>query len=486
MILQNIIYPNECCLEKEIYYQAKVDIIQKDGIVIVPKNTNISFLSYMNMFDADLWKKYTNISKIMFKSVVCGQGKFILRLINEYDEISIVEMEFDNSNDYFKYEEIEVDLTEISGKIYFELVSYSNVKIKQASFETLGSQKQSNNIDIALNICTYQRKHYIDNTIRKLKASRFFDINEELYGKLSVYIVDNGSELDDISENHIKVFHNKNTGGAGGFKRGLEEIRKTKYSHVIFADDDIEFLLESFYRVYAFLAHLKEKYMDCPIVGRMFRLDERWKQYTAAEIWNCGEIMHIGFNADMRNKEEIIRSNDVGNGQYGGWWFCCYPMSFATVNDPLPVFIHCDDVEYGLRNGNTPITINGVQVWHETYEYRKSQIVEYYDVRNSMIVNAMYTEVDVNDVLCGWKKRITDKHIAGDYTGEYLLIKALHNFIRGPRWLKKNGNKRVKIPSQRRSLYIKYVNKLYWRYCQWILLNKYIFIKKKYREEMKK
>lgn len=486
MVLQTIIYPNECCLQKEIYYQSKVDIVQKEGIVYVPENTEISFLSYMNMFDVDLWKQYTSISKIVFKSEVCGRGKFVIRSINEHEKISIAEKKFDNPNESFICEELEIELAEIGGKIYFELVSYSNVGIKQASFETLSGQKQNRDIDIALNICTYQRKHYIDNTIRKLKTSRFFDNKEELYGKLSVYIVDNGSELDDVSEKRIKVFHNKNTGGAGGFKRGLEEIRKTKYSHVIFADDDIEFLSESFYRVYAFLAHLKEEYTDYPIAGRMFRLDERWRQYTATEIWNRGEIIHIGFNSDMRNKEQVIRSNLGTNGQYGGWWFCCYPMSFVTVNDPLPVFIHCDDVEYGLRNGNVPIIINGVQVWHETYEYRKSQMVEYYDVRNSMIVNAMYTEVDAKDVLFDWKKRITDKHIVEDYVGEYLLIKALHNFIRGPRWLKKNGNKQVKIPSQRSSLYIKYVNKIYWRYCQWALLNRYILIKNKYREEMKK
>lgn len=29
-------------------------------------------------------------------------------------------------------------------------------------------------------------------------------------------------------------------------------------------------------------------------------------------------------------------------------------------------------------------------MWHETYEYRQSPVIAYYDCRNSLIVNPMY------------------------------------------------------------------------------------------------
>ena len=90
-------------------------------------------------------------------------------------------------------------------------------------------------------------------------------------------------------------------------------------------------------------------------------------------------VSHVEFMRDVRKtaytQGRVIYDADA---DYGGWWFCCFPYVFVQENDVLPFFIHCDDVEYGLRCGKKPIIIEGVQVWHETYDKRMTPLMQYY------------------------------------------------------------------------------------------------------------
>ena len=86
-----------------------------------------------------------------------------------------------------------------------------------------------NEVKIALNICTYQREEYIHRNLSLLRAS-YFLIGEKpnYYGKLHIFIVDNARKLKIREDEYTHLVYNKNTGGSGGFQRGIEEIRKTK------------------------------------------------------------------------------------------------------------------------------------------------------------------------------------------------------------------------------------------------------------------
>ena len=110
-----------------------------------------------------------------------------------------------------------------------------------------------NNTKLVLNICTYHHEEYVRKNLKLLMSSWFFDWDDfEYYGKLDVFIVDNACEIDDTCfgsvvdaslNSLIHPIRNRNTGGAGGFQRGIEEIRrlndKKNFSHVIFMDDDV-------------------------------------------------------------------------------------------------------------------------------------------------------------------------------------------------------------------------------------------------------
>ena len=331
-----------------------------------------------------------------------------------------------------------------------------------------------NNVRIAINICTYKREQYLTKNVAKLLASEFFNEGSSFYGGLHIFIVDNASEISLNENEFVHLIFNKNNGGAGGFQRGLEEIRKynNEFTHVIFMDDDVEFDISSFYILYNFLQKADEESFNRPIAGRMLDIDNPNIQWTAAEKWNSGNIEHVQFLRDISDIESEYGQYEPGKvdydcgAEYGGWWFCCYPMSFAKNNDVMPFFIHCDDVEYGLRCGKTPIIIDGLHIWHQTWEKKYSPSMVYYDVRNSHFVNEKYGYLSSGDkVLVDWKENITKFHLQEQWDYEYAAIKGMDDFLKGIRWLyridpAKNHKKVASIKSN------KLKNAIYWRYVE--------------------
>ena len=285
-------------------------------------------------------------------------------------------------------------------------------------------------------ICTYKRKAYLERNIEKIKRSPMIrKLAEE--NCFVARVVDNARELSDSYGRSIKVYPNENTGGSGGFTRGMEESVKEKEeyqtTHVILMDDDVELQTESLGRLYALLSYIRPEYSLEAIAGRMFRLDRRESQYTAAEIWNGGDLRHIGWNQDMSLEENLPSMNENEGAEYGGWWFACYPMEFVEKNRPLPFFLHCDDVEYGLRHGGTPIILNGIQVWHETYEYRQSPVIVYYDTRNMLFVNQLY-EPQIDNLKL-WQQKVLLYREREEYKSERMAIYGMRDYLKGLDWL---------------------------------------------------
>lgn len=301
-------------------------------------------------------------------------------------------------------------------------------------------EKVKRNVIIALNICTFRREECIRKNLDLLMQSKFFNPDEaDYYSRLHVFITDNAGQLKEEQNKFIHINHNPmgNTGGSGGFQYGLDKIFDSDiaFTNVVFMDDDVEFIMETFYRLFALLSYMRDDYLDNPIAGRMFRKDRPYIQYTAAEKWNKGEISHIGYQLDMRDAANFISMNENNESEYGGWWFCCYAIKFVKENKIMPFFLHCDDVEYGLRNGKPPILLNGIQVWHETFEYRLKPIVLYYDTRNSYFVNEKYNLLDYKSILSQWKEGISKFHKNKQWLEEYMMIIALRDFCRGIKWL---------------------------------------------------
>ena len=443
MILQRNICPDD--KEMLLYYRVtgkmtvsnderiSEKVIGKGGKLSIADETKISSDTYMNAFDIGAWKKHTCISKVYLTITISGKG--ILTFIREKkngNKEKIGMLNFETVKGDVEQYQLMVPTNIIDGILYFEVASESYVSLYNAVYETDAAPLQE--IKLSAVICTYHRRKQMEEMLKVLEQT------DGIRSRwLHIKVIDNASELENLYGNGIRVYHNSNTGGSGGFTRGMEEtvndLSEFPATHVLLMDDDISLLPETIHRLYSLLSYLRPEYQKEVVAGRMFRKDNPRIQYTAAEIWNRGNLRHIGYNHDMTVRRNLWSMNDNTGGEYGGWWLCCYPIEFVKKNRPLPFFLHCDDVEYGLRHGGTPIILNGIQVWHETYEHRQTPAVWYYDTRNPLIVNAIYSfHQEPAALLQEWQKKLNTKICQPT---KYMMIRAMWDFLKGPGWFLK-------------------------------------------------
>lgn len=433
MVLQYIVWPTSLKTQiEELYYHVSFEPdITIDGLLKIPSKSFISFNTYFNMFSGKTWIKYTIIKKCIFRLIVDGRGTVYLK---KEDGCIIAKQKFCGK------EEIKIVLNEIEPVFYYiKIKADESVTILFGSVET---EQEGREIRIALATCTYNRKEMLYKNIRFLreKNNKLVD-NERVLDE--IYIVDNASNINssEVECEWIKLIPNRNTGGAGGFTRGLQEAMKNiNITHIILMDDDVDIEFESMVRTKSVLRYIKGEYEDNFIGGAMFRKDKPYVLHAAGEDWADGLIINPYKSTDMRESvavqkiSELVKSNQV----YAGWWYCCIPRKHVEKKGyPIPFFLHCDDVEYSLRSGKTPIYLNGIAVWHEEFENKRNSIMEYYDVRNRLITNALYKEhgklYDAIYILC---ERFYANVFRYRYEDFLLSVKAAEDFLKGPEWQK--------------------------------------------------
>ncbi len=471
MILQNIIFPDAVCPTEDIYFRLSQNAKLNNNSVILPAGSSISTDTYMNAFDIGNWQNDTTVGDIVLTVYFQGKGRFFLKSLSSSEETvnEVILLE-----KRIKAEQLQKFCFSLPHMIQNETCCWE-IKAEEDSVFHGGNYSTDNepsrkDIHLAVNICTFHREKQLSANLKKFMTGSFFQEQSELNGKMHIFVTDNGNSFPHSPAHlNIHIHNNSNKGGgSGGFARGLEEIKKLQdacnFTHVVFMDDDVEFQMESFYRLFAWLSYLKKEKQMTSIAGRMFRLDRREIQYTAVEIWNKGDIRHVDGSLDMSAVENALRSS-APSGDYGGWWFCTYPAEFALNNRPFPFFIHCDDVEYGLRFPGQVMALRGVQVWHETYEYRVTPQIIYYDIRNPMVVNALHGVDNPDEMVAKWQERLEQFHREGDQMMKYLCILAMYHFTKGYRFFRKGG----KLPEvhewmkERKGL-LKIINPVFRRY----------------------
>lgn len=473
MILQHLVFPTHICENKELYFRMNDKVELKNGEIYMASSGVVSTDTYFNLFDAFTWEKYTGISGFSFSIACIGKGSAALYYFN-------IDRKNEKKIDVKFFENLESDIITFAlknpspGYYYLKIKAENKSVISSIAIQTESEIRED--VYLGVNICTYKRSQQVYDNIKRFLESDFFQNGNALYGKIKICVVDNASELENINHPFISIIHNRNTGGAGGFTRGINEFKNKDQdiTHMIFMDDDVQFIPETFDRLYSLLSYLLPEYKDAVIAGRMFRMDRKYVQYTAAEKWNCGDIKHIGFQQDMTLKENLMNVNNPEDAEYTGWWMGCFPMDFVKKNIPIPFFIHCDDVEYGLRHGGSPIILNGIQVWHETYEYRQLPLIEYYDTRNTLFVNEIYKKVEnEREVYLEWKRKIGNAHKNNDWLREYMIIKGMSDYIKGFKWLNLIDPEKKHLQLSKRKKSCRWINCYMWR---WVTV-KYFFKK---------
>lgn len=449
MKLQNIIFPSvNTCTIPDMYFRSvgRADFNFFSKNIRLYKGDMLHFDTYFNSISAEKWLKYTNAQKIKLTLKLYGNIRVTLlrkeitgqTIENEYVDERLCQAE-EPTEFAFEYN------TNNSNGIYcFSLTGergggefYGGCYCADIPDENL------NKVKIAIDICTFKREKFVERNLALLNERFLNNPESVLFDALEIFISDNAGTLDTdrLSSDKIHIFRNKNTGGAGGFARGLMEISDVReekgITHALLMDDDILIEPEAIYRTYVLLSSIKKKYRSSFIGGAMLRLDHRNIQVESGAAWEGGNIVSFKQGLDLIDCKNCLLNDIEENAQYNAWWYCALPVDIVTDDNlPMPIFIRGDDVEYGLRNMKHLILMNGICVWHEPFEKKYSSFLFYYILRNRLIDNALHNmtiqKQRFTELL---KLQVMEQVRLYRYKNANLLMDGVEDFLKGVDWL---------------------------------------------------
>lgn len=426
-----------------MYYRGNNFIYENEqNKSVLKKDCRFDFFTYFNSLSYEKWNKYTNASK--FYLVFSGKGKFELNLFGHYYNKSNIEKEYIGhfSYDIKEEQKIIIPFSDYlkSQVVGFEIAILKETIISEMYYAVDVNESDIRNPYIALTTTTFKKEEYVNKNIKILNSEIFS--NEEYANHFCWNIVDNGRTLPEQKNQSekVRIFHNKNVGGAGGFSRGMIEglTQKDKPTHILLMDDDVNFSAESFKRLYKLLSIIKDEYSDYFVSGAMLKMNAPNIQHEDIGILNTkGYHEALKPNLDMNLWDSVLRNEKIDEEEshkYAAWWFCCIPTTIASLeNLPLPVFVRGDDVEYSLRNNARFISMNGICIWHDGFEGKFSAALEYYQVeRNELILTAMHPELSDVDVFGHLEEIFWQELYKFNYKGASLLIDAVEDYMKGP------------------------------------------------------
>jgi hypothetical protein len=491
--IQNLMFP-DCEWKDEhwwmMYRGEKMEYAADEKSWLL-NNKEIECFTYFNSLSVKKWDLYTNARSYNLHLQV--KGKFKLRFVGRWLEttdkssyltiderldeirelkISSIEQrsfihrtinEAEVFTEKFKWHNFdtngemtsvvipaEYNRVEIIG---FEIIAILPTTIYEGYWSAKCDSSQLNEVNISLCTTTFKKEEYIIPNIRLIKQEIFNKVYEngmdELGNHFFVNVVDNGQTLLDeqINSENIRLHLNPNVGGAGGYTRGMmetikmRESRKFDATHVLFMDDDVKILPESFKRTYALLRLLKEEYRDRFISGAMLDIKNMNEQFEdlgfASDAY--GAYMPLKPRFALHKPEDILKNeqNYTLENAYAAWWYCCVPIKYVD-NDNLsyPIFYRGDDIDFSLRNKAEFISLNGICVWHTAFNAKITPSLEFYLVnRNSLITQAL----DGIAASISYFERI--KHLYKEeirkfnYAACEHLLDAIDDYLKGPEYI---------------------------------------------------
>lgn len=409
------------------------------------------FDTYFNAFDCEGWSRYSRVECVSL-SLRCEHPC----------RVRLWHLDLDKAEPAHTVQELmeevscqAVDEVQVigpfqlpaSGIFAFEVMTdaaYNVCPITKAAWITPQEIKQTP-VEIGIGICTFKREAYVQRNLKRLREELLEDSEALGYGHIRVCVSDNGRTLTpvDAEDAQIRILPNKNLGGVGGFTRTMMEHMHSDVmpTHILLMDDDAVIFPASVERTWSLLSVIKPEYRSHVICGSLFREDLPGIQTESGARWHRGDVESLGANIDMTDVANVISESREREIEYSGWWYSCIPVSqILTSGLPLPLFIHRDDIEFGLRAAGF-IRLSGICVRHEAFDNKMPGTMEYYDIRNLGIVNAMhYEDYSVREFDKQLLIMVLSNLVKFRYRYAMMNLKGAADFLKGAEaFLKKDG-----------------------------------------------
>lgn len=450
--IQNIVFPMSADLEtkSDLFYRGNRGILNREEkSVAFADHMMIDFATYLNSCSYAKWKKYTDINGAKLRLRIKGRAEVVLvgYQLNVY---SPIRKEFGRYTvDNAEIGVFEADYPDSDSMIIgFEINTLKDVVVYGGEF--FGCyDKDVKKVVLSLGTTTCRKEEYITSNVALIKKEILEDeVDSDIKENFYVHVVDNGRTLDPESMKswHIEVHPNKNTGGSGGFARGMMEsiTQEPRATHVLLMDDDVIVLPESIKRTYRLFTLVNDEYKDAIVSGAMLYLEEMDIQHE-----DVGTIRRAGYLQTLKGniKQDTIQANLINEipayGSpyiYAAWWYCGIPVTQIDKNGlPMPFFIRIDDVEYGRRLNTKIMSMNGLCIWHMGFFNKYNVAIDIYQqCRNTLIGQAIGTFPEDIQVFDYVYKYFRMEMLKFNYNGAQMVLEALQDYLKGPEFIEQD------------------------------------------------
>ena len=408
----------------------------------------VDFCTYFNGLSARKWRQYTGVERVMAHLELAGDACTVaLRTLDVASPASpgISEVtdaiELAASGD-FRAIELDMPLDAvISG---FAIMTSGTVRLRNAYYYVEVDEGRIRPVRLAVSTTTFRKEEYIVPNIERIRKS-VIESDDDISRGFHMFVVDNGRTLDaeSLSGGGVTVIPNPNVGGSGGFARGMIAALDdpSGFTHVLLMDDDVRMSAESFQRVFSLLSLVTDDYARACINGAMLELERPWLQFEdVAYARAMGGYTRVKGDYRITGQTEIAQ-NEVFDVEvphaYGAWWYNCIPVELIREKGlPMPFFVRCDDVEYGVRLDTKYMTMNGICVWHSRFDTRFNAAVDMYQFgRNMFIMMALHDFFDQNAFMRLYWRAFHLRMRMMQYESVELWLDALEDYLKGPDFL---------------------------------------------------
>lgn len=456
--LQNVIFPTQKRFipHTKMFYRGEgmEQSADKEYWGIAEYHT-IDFAAYFNSFSIRKWINYTKIDNVKICLTMKGNFKIRISGYSMHRRPLQEEVLSEESFSLSEKKELILEVPKVNDQVTligFQIVAYQGCCLYGGYYATEIAQDQKREVRLSLATTTFKKEDFILPNIQLLKEE-ILNSDEEIAEHFYVHVIDNGRTLnkEELECDHLWVHPNPNTGGSGGFARGMIESysQPNPATHVLLMDDDVIILPESLKRTYMLLTLLKEEYQNHFISGAMLYYEHMNEQHEdIGYVHDDGSYGPLKHRLDMERLESVVRNEEAWpkrKYQYAGWWYCCIPMSVIGENNlPLPLFVRGDDVEYSLRNQAKFITMNSICVWHMGFVLKFNAAMELYQVhRNSLAIQSISgicPEINFGERM---RKFTRVELLRFNYNSAELLMDAIDDYLKGPEFFKKPDGERI-------------------------------------------
>ena len=442
-VLARFRFPSvEICPRTELYLRPVDDAeysMQTRQLQLGPSGV-VEFSTYFNAFSVGRWHRHTTLRHVAVAVHVSGPCRLeaVHQRLNRPPAVVAVTEVAPSEPEWVELALPPVEVLD-EGAVFLRISSLGEaVTVSGGRWETPDEAPQP--VRLGVVITTFNRNDHVKSNIDRL-ASALAESPSYL-DRIEILVVDNASnlELHTGSDLPLSVVASTNTGGAGGFTRGLMHFRgRPGITHVLFMDDDVSFDPDIVFRTIQLLSYARDPKL-C-IAGAMLTETTTTEQFEAGGRFAKGAIYPtraIGQGLDLLSWHEVqLAEHQDEDIDYGAWWYFAFPVDLTREN-PIPAFLRGDDVCWGLMHaGAHTVTVNGIGLWHDNFDGKNGPSTWFYDTRNFALVGVLAVPgFGSRHLLWRYLNICGRSLLCFKYDSASRITFGMREFLRGPRhWL---------------------------------------------------